>query len=240
MKGVSIITCTKRPQYLDNMFDNYHRQLWKRKELIIILNNDKMKLETYKNKAAKYKNVSVFQLPEETSLGKCLNFAVRKAKYSYIAKFDDDDYYAPSYISESIQALQKTGADIVGKRAHFMYLKGSKVLILRNHQDENKFVSIVPGATLVIRRKVFEKVLFPDQNRGEDDKFCLKSKAKGFKIFSSNKYHFAAIRRKNSQNHTWIISDKELLSYDLNKKYPHIRDFRKFVSRSMSKQGEKT
>lgn len=231
MKGVSIITCTKRPQYIDNLFENYHRQLWKRKELIIILNNDKMKLETYKKKAQNYQNVSVYQLPQKTSLGKCLNFAVRKAKYSYIAKFDDDDYYAPAYLLESIQALQKTGADIVGKRAHFVYLEGSKVLLLRYQKDKNKFVSMVPGATLVVRRKVFQKVLFPNQNIRECLNFCAKSRKKGFKIFSTDKYNFVAIRRKNSKNHTRMISDEELIARN-SIIIPHAGDYKEFVTRN--------
>jgi cellulose synthase/poly-beta-1,6-N-acetylglucosamine synthase-like glycosyltransferase len=231
MKGVSIITCTKRPQYINNLLNNYHRQRWMRKELIIVLNNDKMKLENYREIAKKYKNVSVYQLPRKASLGKCLNFGVHKSRYSYVAKFDDDDYYAPTYISNSIQTLMKTNADIVGKRAHFMYLEGSKVLIFRFHKAENKFVSIIPGATLVVRRRVFNKVRFPDQNIGEDDKFCLNSRAKGFRIFSAGRFNFAAVRRKNSKNHTWIISDKELLSYSI--KFPHIKNYRKFVTRSV-------
>lgn len=228
-KGISIITCTKRQDFIMNLLTNYHRQRYPKKELVIILNNDKMKIGLYKEMAKKFKNVQVHQLPGKLSLGTCLNYAVKKTKYSYIAKFDDDDYYAPYYLTDSMRAFNRTNADIVGKRAHFMYLRGSKMLILRSHKDENRYVSVLPGATLVFKRTVFRKVRFPNRSIGEDTHFCLNGKAKGYKIYSAGKYNFAAVRRKNSKDHTWIISDKKLLEYNLNIKYPHVRDYKKFV-----------
>ncbi len=231
-KGISIITCTNRQDYIVNVFNNYRRQRYPKKELIIIINNDKIKLNLYKEMAKKYKHVQIYHLPEQLPLGACLNYAVKKTKHSYIAKFDDDDYYAPNYLTDTLRAFRRTNADIVGKRAHFMYLRGSKMLILRFHKDENRYVSILPGATLVIKREVFRNVQFPNQSIGEDDKFCLDSEAKGYKIYSAGKYNFVAIRRKNSKNHTWIISDKKLLA--INIKFPHVQDFKKFVRKTPS------
>jgi len=131
-KGVSIITCTNRQDFIMNLFNNYRRQRYPKKELVIILNNDKMKIDLYKKMAKKYKHVQVFKLPEKLSLGTCLNYAVKKTNYSYIAKFDDDDYYAPYYLTDNILTFIRTKADIVGKRTHFMYLQGSKMLALRH------------------------------------------------------------------------------------------------------------
>ena len=101
------------------------------------------------------------------------------------------------------------------------------MLILRFYKNENRYVSILPGATLVFKRKVFRKVRFPNQSIGEDTQFCLNSKAKGYKIYSAGKYNFAAVRRKNSNNHTWIINDKKLLASNI--KYPYVQDYKKFV-----------
>ncbi|QJD86555.1 glycosyltransferase [Cohnella herbarum] len=225
--GVSIITCTNRQNCLKNLFRNFIRQRHPKKELIIIVNNNKAPLSAYQHLAKKLRNVRVFRLPEQYSLGACLNYAIRKTKYSYIAKFDDDDYYAPYYLTGNLQAFKRTSADIIGKRAHYMYLRGSKTLILRFENDENRYVSTLPGATLVIKRKVFNKVRFPNKNVGEDDIFCKRSIKKGYKIYSAQKYNFVAIRRKNSSNHTWIIDDKKLLA--LHRKIPNVRKYKKFV-----------
>ncbi|SEG25100.1 glycosyltransferase family 2 protein [Paenibacillus sp. UNC499MF] len=230
-QGVSVITCTNRRSYLKNLLDNYKRQDHAAKELIIVVNNDKIPLAPYRESAKKIRNVRIFRVSEKTSLGACLNYAVKKAKHGYIAKFDDDDYYAPYYLTESLRTFRQTKADIIGKRAHYMYLRGSKTLILRFAQDENRPVTRLPGATLVIKRDVLKKVPFPDRNVGEDDLFCIRSKKKGFKVYSAGKNNFAAVRRKNSSNHTWIISDKELIAH--HKKIPGVSDYKKFVQRKL-------
>ncbi|SDC96061.1 Glycosyltransferase like family 2 [Paenibacillus sp. UNCCL117] len=228
-QGVSIITCTKRQSYLNNLLTNYTRQRHPKKELIIIVNNDKIPLAPYHRLAKKHRSIRVFRVPGHISLGACLNYAVRKTNYSYIAKFDDDDYYAPYYLTDSLQAFRKTKADVIGKRAHYMYLQGSKTLILRFPQAENRPVTQLPGATLVMKRDVLHKVKFPDQNVGEDDLFCLRSKRRGYKVYSAGKHNFVAIRRKNSADHTWIISDKELLAH--HRKIPGVQNYKRFASR---------
>lgn len=212
------------------MFKNYKRQKWKKKELIIILNNDDLDINIYREMAKKYKHISVYRLPEKKSLGKCLNLGVRKSRYGIIAKFDDDDYYAPAYLKDCMRAFKKSHADIIGKRAHFVWLKESKALILRHPNDEKKFVSILPGATLVFKKKVFKKVRFSNLTVGEDDKFCQDSLAKGFKIFSAGRYHFVAIRRENSVGHTWIVSDTELLESDI-RLIPGVKKYKKYAAR---------
>ncbi|MDT3428673.1 cellulose synthase/poly-beta-1,6-N-acetylglucosamine synthase-like glycosyltransferase [Paenibacillus forsythiae] len=228
-QGVSVITCTNRQGYAGNLLHNYSRQRHPKKELIIIVNNDKIPLAPYQRLAKQHKNIQVFRVPEHRSLGACLNFAVRKAKYSYVAKFDDDDYYAPYYLTDSLQALHRTKADIIGKRAHYMYLRGSKTLILRFPDDENRPATRLPGATLVIKRDVLNKVRFPDRSVGEDDLFCVRSKRKGYKVRSGGKYNFAAIRRKNSSNHTWVISDQELIAH--HRRIPNVKNYKQFVQR---------
>ncbi|WP_152394452.1 glycosyltransferase family 2 protein [Paenibacillus guangzhouensis] len=233
-KGISIITCTKRPHHLKNIFKNFNRQRWVNKELIIILNNDKLDIKAYRKMAQGYSNVSVYQLSENTSLGACLNYAVRQSKYRTIAKFDDDDYYAPSYLTGSMLAMKKSGADIVGKRACYTWLKGNRKLILRFPSYERRYVSILPGATLVFKKKVFKKVKFPNRSIGEDDKFCQDSRARGYRVYSASKYNFAAIREKNSLGHTWVISDRQLLSADV-KVIRGVRNYKKYVTRHMSK-----
>jgi hypothetical protein len=113
-----------------------------------------------------------------------------------------------------------------------MYLQGSKTLILRFPQDENRPVTKIPGATLVFKRDVLNKVQFPNQSVGEDDLFCIRSKRKGYKVYSAGKYNFVAIRRKNSLNHTWIISDKELIAH--HRTIPNVQNYKKFVRRKPS------
>ena len=227
--AISIVTCTKRPDCLNTLFKNYQRQNYKNKELIVILNKNSLKMIDYITAAKKYPNVRIYRMPEKSSLGHCLNYGVQLSNYSYIAKFDDDDYYSTNYLTDSMRTLRKTNADIVGKRAHYMSLSDKKLLLLRYSSMENKYVSIIQGATLLVRKHVFNQISFPNRNRGECVKFCSDCIAHGFKIFSGSRYNFAAIRRKNSKDHTWIISYKKLLAKNV--KVLKMENFKKYVSR---------
>jgi hypothetical protein len=206
---ISIILATNRPESFDTIFANYERQLWKEKELIIILNNDNMDLETWKKKATVYEKVSVFQLSEETPLGECLNFGVEKAKYTYIAKMDDDDYYGPLYLTEAITTLKQFNADVVGKRTCFMYLIHEKELRLRFPGREKREVSILQGATIFTTKKLLQLIPFGKKNLGECLHFLKRCQKKGLKIYSSSCYNFA-ILRNHAQSHTWRPSSKYL------------------------------
>lgn len=227
--AVSIITCTKRRQNMDTLFQNYARQNYKNKELIVILNHPSLKLSDYIRAASPYPNVRIYSLPGHVSLGSCLNFGVKMAKYGLIAKFDDDDYYASNYLSGSRRSMVDTHADIVGKRAHFMYLNGKKLLLLRYPKRADQYVSLVQGATLLIKREVLEQVEFPDLNRNECVKFCSICLSKGFKIYAGSPYNFLAIRRRNSKDHTWMISDTSLLKG--NAKVLKVRDVKEYICR---------
>lgn len=210
-QGVSIITSTNRPQFFNNILTNYKAQLYPVKELIIILNKDSMKLAEYRKMNQNYKNVTVYQIAEKESLGRCLNYAVSKTKYPFITKFDDDDFYSPFYITGQMKALHRSNADVVGKRAYLAYLEARKVLVLRFPKQQNKFVRFIAGGTILFKRRVFDRVRFPHVSLGEDVSFLNRCRAKGYRIYAPNPYNYVQIRRKNKESHTWKSSDNSLL-----------------------------
>lgn len=77
-EGVSVIVCTQRPFFVENILENYAKQEWGTKELIVILNNDEIDINEWQEKIEQYPNLQVYQLSEQTSLGECLNYAVKK------------------------------------------------------------------------------------------------------------------------------------------------------------------
>ncbi|TVY01034.1 glycosyltransferase family 2 protein [Paenibacillus cremeus] len=213
--GVSIITCTNRPHFFNTLLNNFKRQQYKVKELIIILNKKSMDLSEYRRKVSSFRNISIFKLPEKVSLGSCLNFGIRKAKYSVIAKFDDDDYYSPNYLKEQVGALRRTGAGIVGKGAHLKFFERNRLLVMTTPSKKNKFVKYVAGGTLLFKKQLHNRVRFASLTLGEDVNFMRKSRALGYKLFATSPYNFVGIRRKNKQSHTWKASDKVVMKGSL-------------------------
>jgi glycosyltransferase involved in cell wall biosynthesis len=213
--GVSVITCTNRPLFFDKLIDNFRRQRYKAKELIIVLNKGSMDLTKYRRKASPFPNIAVFKRPEKFSLGSCLNYGIGKAKYPIIAKFDDDDYYSPNYLKEQVRALHRTGAGIVGKGAHLKFFEGKRLLVITWPSKKNKFVNYVAGGTLLFKKQLHKRIRFASLTVGEDVNFMRRSRARGYKLFATSPYNFVGIRRKNKQSHTWKASDKAVMKGSL-------------------------
>ncbi|UUZ92481.1 glycosyltransferase [Paenibacillus sp. P25] len=206
--GVSIVVSTKRPEYFDNILDNYKRQLYKNKELVIVLHKNNINLENYRKKVRNLKNVSVYQMAEKYKLGRCLNHAIHHSKLPLIAKFDDDDYYSPYYLTEQTKALNLTGTDVVGKKAYYTYLLGSRRLIIRFPKLKQRFVKTVTGGTILFKRSM--KVRFtPSASLGEDINFLAKCRARGYKIYATTPYNYVYLRRKSG--HSWKTTESYLM-----------------------------
>ena len=70
-QGVSIITCSNRPECRDNILANFFRQDFSPKELLIILNSNSMNLREWRMWTAGFP-AAVFQVDESQSQA-CLN-----------------------------------------------------------------------------------------------------------------------------------------------------------------------
>lgn len=209
---ISVITCTNRNTMMENVFLNYSIQTMKNKELIIVLNKDNMDLKVWRTEAKKYPYVSVYQMPERMTVSDCKNFAVQKASYDHIAKFDDDDYYAPSYLQSAWTTFTRhKKADIVGKSSVYYYFQESKLLCLFPSLTECTWTDNVADSTLVFKKSIFHHVRFSKQKIGSDKKFQRDCIETGYKIFATDKYNHAIIRSRY-RNHTWKINEQKLIS----------------------------
>lgn len=168
-------------------------------------------MNKWSDKIKNYKDVKVFKLSQKISLGNCLNYAVDKSKYPIIAKFDDDDYYGPKYLSDIIKPFPRTGASLIVRAANFVYFVEKKILAVRTPEEENKFVHFGNGSTLVFKKEIFKKVKFRDMSLAEDVYFCKDCLANNIKIYSTNKYHHVYFRHPIKNNHTWKIDDDEFI-----------------------------
>ncbi len=216
-QGVSVVTCTNRHHKIDAVFDNFIRQNYINKELIIILNNNDLVLDEYVEKAKEFSDIKVFQIDEKMTLGDCFNFALKHAKFDYIAKFDDDDYYGRDYLTQAMETFEQQPCDVVGKAAYYIYFDQTKTLALYGENKQNMFINRVADASLVFKRHVFNKVKIPIiKKAGTFAMFQTELIKQGLKIYSTDKYNFL-VNRYNDQehDHTWKVSDEVFLGYKL-------------------------
>ncbi|MCA9243567.1 MAG: methyltransferase domain-containing protein [Phycisphaerales bacterium] len=210
-RRVCVVSCTNRPQHLDNLVENYQRQLYSDRELLVVLNNDSFNIDEVRAKLAEVPHTRVLRVPEAETLGPCLNRAIDETEADTVAKFDDDDFYAPHYLTDLMPAFVYSDARIVGKRCYYAYLAGQNCLTLRFPNKEHGYTKFVAGATLLLDRDVARDIRFGPEPRGVDTAFQERARADGVKIYSGDRFNFTAIRSPAADAHTWQISDREFL-----------------------------
>lgn len=211
---VSVVTATIREEFVDNFFLNFERQNYPHKDLIVVINENKPLTKEYIEERADVLGVENFQIlvmPEETTLGACLNAGVAMASGNLFAKMDDDDYYGENFLLDSVHALNYSRADCVGKETYFTYSEGFDQVFLRSPGRENRYTQFVIGTTLVGKTSLFPEISFGDKRVGEDTVF-LKRMAEAEKIvYSHSQYNYLKFYGKSLDRHTWKIEADEYL-----------------------------
>ena len=209
--GVSVITCINHPQSMTNILENYFRQRYEKKELIIVLNNNSIDMEEWKKAIEKDDSIRVFQIDEKASLGSCLNFAVEQAGFEYISKFDEDHYYACEFIGDLMNAFKYTDAGIVGKHTVYAYLEGMKALVLRFPNKENQYVNFLWGSAFIMDKKIWKEIKFTDSTLDTMTIFFRGCVNKGFKLYSTDRFNYVYKKSPNTDGNTWKVEDNEFL-----------------------------
>ncbi|MBZ9622592.1 glycosyltransferase [Clostridium sp. FP2] len=195
--GVSIITYTNKENNMDLIFENYERQLYENKELIIILNNDNINLTSWQNKSKSYTNVKIFQIEEIKSLVQCLNYGVENSNLEYIAIFNDD-YYGKNYLSDTMNTFKYCNADIVGKYSHYAYSETNQLLSIMLPHIEYRRVKYVKFPTMVIRKEVFDKIKFSEELCRYDVEFLKYCDDNKIFIYAADRFNYVCKTEQNS------------------------------------------
>ncbi|MGP5666152.1 glycosyltransferase family protein [Glutamicibacter arilaitensis] len=209
---VSAVVSTIRPHQLQHIFETVGKQKAVEVELILVAHKFTTEAATISAmaKATGVENYHLIEKGDESTLGDCLNVAVAKASGDFITKMDDDDLYGEHYLFDQISALRFSGASIVGKQAHYMYLADSEATLLRFAGREHRFTNLVMGPTILGHASVFRETPFGTRNRGEDTKFLKDVIERGGTIYSSDRFNFTQMRGNDGAAHTWDLTDAEL------------------------------
>ena len=229
---VSVISPTNREEYIDNIINNFISQSYKNKELIIVINKNNIDINKVKSLVQQYRNIYVYKVDENKTLGECINFAISKSKNDYIAKFDDDDYYGKYYLEDMMNVFKFSDADVVGKKSIYIYYEENNSLEIKYPNTENRYIDFVSGATLIFTKDIYNRVGVESRNIGEDTSFIEKCRLVGGKLYSSDRFNYVAVRRSDKSTHTWQIEDSKLQSKSVKveEEFNNYDEIKEFVS----------
>ena len=199
--SVSVLMPTMRPENVARCLDNFKKQTYPDKELVLILNNAEFDLDSIRKDADLIPNVQVLHVEGRTTLGDCLNRGVEAASGNYVAKMDDDDHYGERYLSDAVLAASFSDAEVVGKGSFFMYFEESDTTALAEVTREHTFTSFVTGGTLLMRTEVARGNPFDSVSLREDTNFLHAAAQAGCRIYSADRFNFVRVRTRQLLSH---------------------------------------
>lgn len=197
---------SNRPDQLAHILEQYASQSGIRTELILVTNAANYAVPAT-HATETLDDVTVVETDPALSLGTALNRGVAAASGEVIAKFDDDDWYSPSYLADTCNIMRSEHAGLVGKKTYFVYFEAADETVRLYPGNENSRVGRIAGGTIVAHRDVCERVAFADLTLGEDVRFVRAAERHGFGIYGAPAVGYLQLR---STTHTWSIEDKKL------------------------------
>lgn len=137
-------------------------------------------------------NIHYFWLPNNPSVGAIRNFLVEKATGQIIVHFDDDDYYAPNYVSSMVELMNdydfvtlsgwynrdvRTGELFYWDttvQERFQFVPGFSLSIDKPFTTQSRALEANIwgyGFSYVYKKALWERYRFPDVNFAEDIHF---------------------------------------------------------------------
>jgi glycosyltransferase involved in cell wall biosynthesis len=173
-----IMPTANRHKYIPLAIKNFLNQDYQNTELVIIDDGK----EPILSLLPKDERIQYFYFDQKATIGMKRNYACERANGEIIMHWDDDDWYAPDWISRSLHFLFTSEADISGvEHIHFFspvtetFWQGTA--LNRNNPGYRQWLS---GATMTYRKSFWEKNPFKDKQTAEDDEFVRTPGAKVF------------------------------------------------------------
>jgi hypothetical protein len=141
-------------------------------------------------------------LPSKHSIGEKRNMLVDRARGEYIVQFDDDDYYAPNYISSMLSSMDSNKFDLMNLRGWFLQDRRSDFfgywdleikkgphfecnsdavsIKMLDETNNGEFADnhLGFGFSYVFTKDLWKKIKFPDRDWNEDGEFAVRSSEK--------------------------------------------------------------
>lgn len=141
----------------------------------------------------------------DITLGEALNRSISRTGAMLISKVDDDDHYGPGFYEDAVHDLALSTAGVVGKAAMFMYRGDNDTMVLRRiDQDDTVIGGTMPGGSLVMHRRVWDRVGFPHRPRFVDALLLDGARRMGEVTVSGNRFEFCLVR--HGVEHTFAAS----------------------------------
>ncbi|MFC4057838.1 glycosyltransferase [Planomonospora corallina] len=201
--AVSVLLCTRRPEMVEFALGQVARQRGVEVEVVLSLHGFPRDLPAVAGAISSYGGeITVIEEDGDRVFGEVLNRAARRARGTFLAKMDDDDWYGPDHLSDLLLAQRYSNADLVGTASEFVYLDAIDVTIHREIRTETYADRVAGSSMLVSRAALDEAGGFRPIPRTVDGQLLEAVSSAGGRIYRTHGFNYIVSRRRIS-GHTW-------------------------------------
>jgi len=186
---VSVVcpTMESRQQFHDQLWATFNKQTWPEKELVVVETYVKAPSPFLTSKAREDTRIVYVSLPVDSkktdlSIGLKRNMCTFLASGIVLASFDDDDLYAPSYVTTMVESLIEEKADGITLSSWYVFDSGcgkfgyvdpvkAKEMNMENAPGKVDEWLFGYGFSYVFTREAAVAFPYRNQNLGEDYNF---------------------------------------------------------------------
>eukprot|EP00746_Dinoflagellata_sp_MGD_P025346 gnl/MRDRNA2_/MRDRNA2_159567_c0_seq1.p1 gnl/MRDRNA2_/MRDRNA2_159567_c0~~gnl/MRDRNA2_/MRDRNA2_159567_c0_seq1.p1 ORF type:complete len:540 (-),score=79.48 gnl/MRDRNA2_/MRDRNA2_159567_c0_seq1:165-1688(-) len=179
--SVCVPTMGCRKEFHEHLWKIFDAQDWADKELVVVETYQHSPSPFFTNKSKEDKRLIYmsFKLPiaQDFSIGLKRNMCTHLASGEILANFDDDDIYAPMYISTMVNAMKEAKATAATLSSWYTYdIARQKVGFYDPQAYFGKAYCVDSllygyGFSYIYFREAAIQIPYPDQNFGEDYEF---------------------------------------------------------------------
>jgi hypothetical protein len=198
-----VIVPHSRPEHLKRLHDNFNRQRFPQKKLVVVYNGRAL---TEFGECAPMQGWAFSR--EHPSLAKNAGIDhIKKRGGGFFTVMDDDDWYGPGYLDEL--AGYARSYDALGKQRHFISLgegiedpAPSLLLANRRYADIESTTGFTGGTISGWTDTALPFLVIP----AEDIDWCSRMRSLGMRMKGLSIYHYLYRRSYAGAQHTWAQS----------------------------------
>lgn len=196
---ISVLLATRRPDRVGQVLADLAAQQHGDLEVVLLPHGDAPLPD-----AVTAPGLRVQRVAAERPLGAVLDAGLELVTGTYVAKVDDDDRYGSDHLADLVSALEVSGAAIVGRRSHGVYLEDQDRTIRPGPGGEERYENHLPGGTLLLPADTLRATRWRHVPNAVDTELIRSIHLAGGAAYSSHRYGYVRVRHGD---HTWAARD---------------------------------
>ena len=220
-----VITYFKKKNFIKKTLDSIFNQNYKNFELVFVFDDkDKKDLKFIKSLLKKFKRKKLIVNNKNLGVASSRNLAIKYCKGDFLAFIDADDIWLKNKLKIQLNLMLK-GRHVFSYSSYNVIGSNGKFLATRHVSKDINYLKLIKSceiglSTVMIQKKLFKQLRFPNLKTQEDFALWLKLLRKGYKFFPIKKVlsYWRVTENSLSSNKFQKLSDSFKLFYRIENK----------------------